>query len=288
MKELEWIKELEEDFKSGDKERFPIRAVITHWENVSSDEEHRQYMKMKNQLLIKLVKEIDDYGAMRALGENYLVGLKHFNLSVNYKKAIYWYSRAAEYKCAYRGEVLYWLAYCYKNSRGANRDTVKAFKMFEALAKIDYSKIELPERARFNAKANNSLADCYYRGIGTQKNYEKAVTILEELAKKGETVDYEDGCEAACRNLGIVCLEGKAVPKDYERAYNLFFLASLLGDVSATNCLGWCYENGYGTERNIEMAIECYKEAAENGNLIAKNNLKRLKKKGIITGGEND
>ena len=225
---------------------------------------------------------------MRALGEYYLIGRSRLRLPVNYKKAIFWYSRAAEYKSAYRGEVLYRLAYCYKNSRGANRDTAKAFKMFEALAKIDCSKIELPERAKFIAKANNSLADCYYRGIGTQKNLEKATAILEEFAKKGETADYEDGCEMACRNLGIVYLEGKAVPKDYGKAYDLFFLASLFGDVSATNCLGWCYENGYGTERNIEMAIECYKEAAEYGNLIAKNNLKRLKKKGIITGGEND
>ena len=283
MKELEWIKELDEDFKSGDKERFPRRAFITHWENIPATDDRRQSRKELNKLHFLLVKRNNDYGAMRALGEYYLIGRSNLGLLINYKKSIFWYSRAAEHKSAYRGEVLFWLAYCYKNSRGANRDTEKAFKMFEALAKIDCSKIELPELAKFNAKANSSLADCYYRGIGTEKDFVKALAIWEEFAEKCKTEEYEDGCETDCRNLGIAYLDGKALSKDYQKAYNLSVLASLFGDISATNTLGWCYENGFGTEKNIKRAVEYYREAAECGNWIAKNNLKRLKKKGIIT-----
>ena len=186
MKELEWIKELDENFKSGDKERFPIRAHITYWENITVDDEHRQMMKDFNKLSIRLIKEMDDYAEMRHLGEYYLVGCSMLKLPVNYKKAIYWYSRAAQYKCAYRGEVLYRLAYYYKYARGANKDTEKAFKMLEALAAIDCSKIELPERAEFTADANICLADCYCRGIGTEKNNEKALAIWEKYANESD------------------------------------------------------------------------------------------------------
>lgn len=230
MKELEWIKELGEDFKSGDKERFPKIDIP--------------------------------------------------DPPTGYKKGVYLYGRAAQYKSAYRGEVLYWLAYCYKYSRGSNKDTVKAFKMFEALAKIDCSKIELPEHAEFTANANISLADCYYRSIGTEKNVEKAIEIWKEYAEKGD--------ETACRNLGVQYLSGKYLKRDYEKAFYWTQKAANSNDVVAINNLGWCYENGYGTEKDIKKAVEYYKEAAECGNIVAKNNLKRLKRKGIITDGEND
>ena len=51
----------------------------------------------------------------------------------------------------------------------------------------------------------------------------------------------------------------------------------------APNNLGWCYEKGYGTEKDIEKAVDYYRKATGCGNIVAKNNLKRLKQKGIIT-----
>ena len=230
MKELKWIKELEEDFKSGDKTRFPE-------------------------------KEIPDF-------------------TKGYKKGIDLYRRIAKFKSVYRGVVLYRLAYCYKYARGANKDTAKAFKMFEALATIDCSKIELPLRAEFTADANIFLADWYYRGLGTKKNFEKALAIWEKYANESD--------ETACRNLGREYLSGKYLKKDYEKAFYWTQIAANFNDIVAINNLGWCYEKGYGTEKDIVKAVECYKEAAFYGNIVAKNNLKRLKKKGIITDGVND
>lgn len=230
MKELEWIKELKEDFESGDRKRFPQ-------------------------------KEIPDP-------------------PTGYKKGIGLYARAAQHESAYRGEALYRLAYCYKYARGANKDTVKAFKMLEALAKIDCSKIELPERAKFTADANIGLADCYYRGVGTEKNVEKALAIWQ---KYSEAYD-----ETACRNLGREYLSGKYLKRDYEKAFYWTETAAKLNDIVAINNLGWCYEKGYGIEKDINGAVVCYKRAADGGNLVAKNNLKRLKKKGIIKDDENN
>ena len=201
MKELEWIKELEEDFKSGDMTRFPKEAHLTHWENIPADEENMKLIQGINKIYLPFAKK-GDWAEMRHLGEYFCIGREKLGLPVNYTKAIFWYSRAAEYKSAYRGDVLYMLAYCYEHARGANSDRKKAFKMFETLAKIDCSKIELPELAHFTDRAYNSLAVCY--------------------------------------------------------------------------------EHGYGTEKDINEAVKFYKEAADCGNLIAKNNLKRLKKNGLI------
>lgn len=225
MKELEWIKELEEDYKSGDKERFPE-------------------------------KEISD-------------------LPKGYKKGIDLYGREAEHRSAYRGKALYRLAYCYKYACGANKDTPKAFKMFEALAKIDCSKVQLPEDAGFTDYANISLADCYYRGTGTQKDVDKAIEIWQEYAVKADCT--------ALNNLAVEYLSGKHLKKDNNKAFDLFMWAYLYGNISAINNLGWCYEKGYGTEKDIAKAVEYYREAANYGNVVAKNNLKRLKTKGIIT-----
>lgn len=201
MKELEWIKELEEDFKSGDQTRFPTIVQRAEWENYAINAEHRAILKQINKKFSQSAKD-GDYTAMRRMGEYYCIGRATLHLPVDFKRAIYWYSRAAEYKSAYRGEVLYMLANCYKHAKDADKDEGKAFKMFEALAKIDCSKIELPELAQFTDRAYNSLAVCY--------------------------------------------------------------------------------EHGYGTEKDINEAIKYYKEAADCGNLIAKNNLKRLMIKGLI------
>ena len=267
MKELEWIKELEEDFKSGDQTRFPPIVQRAEWENYAINAEHRAILKQINKKFSQSAKD-GDYTAMRRMGEYYCVGRATLHLHVDFKKAIYWYSRAAEHKSLYRGDVLYMLAYCYEHARGANRDRKKAFKMFEALAKIDCSKLELPELAQFTDRAKISLAGCYLQGIGTEKNEEKALSVWREYAdKKDDEVFY---------NLGVAYLEGKPI-KDYKRAHDIFLAAWMwFDDVRAIDKLGWCSENGYGIEKDIENAIGYYQIAADRRYRPAISNFKRL------------
>ena len=224
MKELGWIKELEEDFNSGDMARFQKKAQLVHRKNISVDDENR--------------------------------GL------------ILWYSRAAKHRSLYRGDILYMLAFCYKHAKGADKDEEKAFKMLEALAKIDCSKIDLPKIAEFTDRAKVSLADCYRQGIGTEKNEEKALSVWREYAdKKDDEVFY---------NLGVAYLEGKPI-KDYKRAHDIFLAAWMwFDDVRAINNLGWCCENGYGTEKDMENALGYYQIAADRRYRPAISNFKRL------------
>lgn len=264
MKESEWIRELKEDFESGDQSLFPPKYYFKDLEDSPVGQARISARRAQN----------GDFDEMWSLAIYYSFGRAEPYMPRNYKKAIYWYRKLAEYKSEYRGDVLYRLAYCYKHARGKNRDLKKAFEILKALAEIDCSKIELCEEAEFTAAANVTLAHCYYGGSGTEKNPERAIAIWKEYAEKGDAT--------ACRNLGAEYIAGKYLKRDYEKAFCYTQEAAEKGDAVAVNNLGWCYEKGYGVEKNIEKAVRFYGEAASCGNAIAKNNLKRLKKKGII------
>ena len=271
MKELQLIKELREDFESGNQALFPPKEYFKDLECCPPDLIGRQLRQSAERARAGVLNE------MWALAEYYALGGEERKIPRNYEKAIYWYGKAAEHKSEYKGQALYRLARCYKDARGKNRDYKKAYEMFKALAEIDCSKIKLIEEAEFTADAKLSLAHCYHKGMGTEKNAEKAIAIWKEYAEK------ED--ETACRNLGREYLSGKHLKRDYEKAFYWTKKAAELGDVAAINNLSWCYEKGYGAEKDVNKAVGYYKEAASYGNTIAKNNLKRLKKEGVITDG---
>lgn len=119
--------------------------------------------------------------AMLWLGDVYKYGCKEGGIRVDYKKAMYWYRLAAQYGKEFdKKEALIKLALCYRDSHGANKDVNKAFVMLKALAESGGS--EFPGDLKLIASANMELADCYYRGIGTEKNSEKAIAIRKKYA----------------------------------------------------------------------------------------------------------
>src|SRR5437667_7006935 len=61
---------------------------------------------------------------------------------------------------------------------------------------------------------------------------------------------------------------------------NLLEQAAKNGNEDTINNLAVCYENGEGTEKNLEKAFYWYQKAAENGDKNAMNNLAICYKKG--------
>src|SRR5688572_31163136 len=45
------------------------------------------------------------------------------------------------------------------------------------------------------------------------------------------------------------------------------------GNIVAQNNLGWLYQNRFETEKNLEKAFYLYQKSAKNGNIVAQNNL---------------
>src|ERR1044071_6792135 len=90
----------------------------------------------------------------------------------------------------------------------------------------------------------------------------------------------ENGNIEAQYNLGWLYEEGEGTEKNLEVAFHWYQKAAENGNINAQYNLGYLYERGEGTEKNLEKAFYWYQKAAENGNLNAQYNLGYLYEKG--------
>lgn len=167
---------------------------------------------------------------------------------------------------------------------------------------------QLAERG--DADSQYQLARMYEAGVGTGANQEEALKWYQLAAEQGNVESQlrlaglnlrgempgADGpdMEEARRWLSMAASEGDAdaqvtlgmllletgAPEDAQRAAELFESAANQGLVVAQNNLGSLYENGNGVERNPEKAFAWYEKAAEQGDQYAQNNLGALYAKG--------
>ncbi len=77
-------------------------------------------------------------------------------------------------------------------------------------------------------------------------------------------------------DMGIMCEEGQAVPKDYAAAADWFRKAAEQGHVQAERRLGLCYAEGRGIERDGRQAAYWLEKAAVRGDVPAQAGLGRL------------
>lgn len=105
-----------------------------------------------------------------------------------------------------------------------------------------------------NLFAMLNLADLCLRGLGTEKNVDKA----RELYNKAFEAGYTD----AMVMCGDTYMEGDAGQEpDYEKAISCYQQAILKNCPYAAYRLGWIYCNGIGVEKDIEKAINYYEKA---------------------------
>src|SRR5215471_7137292 len=86
----------------------------------------------------------------------------------------------------------------------------------------------------------------------------------------------EKGDPTAEFALGLAYAAGNGVPRDLDKAVELYRKAADHGNVKAMNNLGACYANGSGVERDDAKSAEWYRKAAEKGSSLAQDNLGSL------------
>lgn len=75
------------------------------------------------------------------------------------------------------------------------------------------------------------------------------------------------------KSIGVRYLLGRGVPQDNKKAFYYFSQAANNGDVLAQNEIAYMYAAGKGTRRNNEKALMWYKKAANHGLASAQYNL---------------
>ena len=199
--------------------------------------------KSYSQKLVELA-ESGNAAAQNLLGYCYLEG---DGVNKDPDKAFYWLSKAAEQNNL---KALNTIGMCYENGIGVDPDPFQAFSFYKKAALGG-----MP-----NAFVN--VAQCYFNGVGTAEDPLKARAWFEKGA--------EFGYRVAQTNVGLLYI----LEENYDKAFYWLTKAAEQGSPNAMEMLGMCYENGWGTEINIQKANELYRKSYQLGNEYAKEHIK--------------
>ena len=115
--------------------------------------------------------------------------------------------------------------------------------------------------------ANEKIGNCYYDGVGTVQDYEKAIEWYKNAAEQDEPF--------AQNRLGLCYYYGIGVEQDYIWASIWFHKVARKGYASPQYSVGAMYERGIGFLQDYAKAAEWYRKAAEQGSTNAQYRLGR-------------
>ena len=124
------------------------------------------------------------------------------------------------------------------------------------------------------------LAECYEKGVGIEKNLEKAFEYYSLATKDNDSYFIKKLADCYKNGIGTAIDEYKA-QELYEKAKAIDYEASIqqqkktfeglrekLTEVNIKNINSWislgdCYKNGRGTEKDLSKATDCYNKVLE-------------------------
>ena len=112
------------------------------------------------------------------------------------------------------------------------------------------------------------LGMCHYAGFWVLRDPKQALALMRHAEELGSR-------EAAVRICMIELMGEDRTAREGE-LLNILQRSSADGSVLAQAMLGYCFQEGRGVKANISEAVRLYRKAAQRGNRIAFNALKKL------------
>ena len=159
--------------------------------------------------------------------------------------------------------AMWYLADCYDNGWGTEKDPEAAFKWYLKGAEAG------------DTTAMVGAANCYANGTGTKADLGKALEWNLRAAEAGDT--------SAMVNAGIYYELGYGTEADPDKAFEWYSKAAEKGDELGMYRLACCYRDGIGTEADMKQAFKWMKDLAEAGNAFGMYNLGLLYQNGLGT-----
>lgn len=113
----------------------------------------------------------------------------------------------------------------------------------------------------------HQIAYAYFHGFGVEKDDDKAVEMMKDLA--------ELGVAASQYMLGYI-YENSSIVKNCKEAVRWYEKAVKQNHLYAIYSLGVCYDDGRGVEQNYRKAVELYEKGANMGDESCQNCLSRM------------
>lgn len=194
--------------------------------------------------------------SMKVLAKNYMSGLL---TDRNPTKAMSWYEKAADHGDV-ESQAACAVLYLSGDEEKVETDFAKAFHYAEMAAENG------------DADGQDVLAKCYDQGWGTARN--------ESLAEKWFIKAANQGCLTSQWGLGRLLVRKER----YSEAYVWFQTILNRGDVTnqvilsdVKLCMSVLLQEGWGTKKNLTLALRYREEAAAAGNEQAKAMLENLR-----------
>jgi len=123
----------------------------------------------------------------------------------------------------------------------------------DTLKKID----EVKKTSWLEQEIYVNIAECYLQGNHVEQDIEKGKLYLSKAAKSG---NY-----GAAHQLASIQLFSSDNPEEKKQGFKHLELEYKNGSAYSAGKLGWAYQQGVGTKKDISKAKEFYEFAAKNG-----------------------
>lgn len=137
-------------------------------------------------------------------------------------------------------------------------DMEKADSWFSKIKDVQLKDVHLTDKAR---EVFSEMADQYEK----EQEYSKSIFYYQLCSC--EKIGVKQA--SILNKLGNAFRLGRYVNANYDKAFSYYRMSSNMNDKDGYCWLGYCYEKGYGTSKDLAMAVQLYQKADMLGSEIA-------------------